>query len=208
MMPLLALVLIGSLTGCRAFRQFGSYIDQPVLVDSQPQLSNPLSVPMIDRWQIMDQVSDELDNYFRPSREQRISILDGVMSEGWVETHPTIGSTIFEPWRRDSTPGFEKAHASLQTVRRFAKVRVIPSGTDYLIDVKVFKELEDLPQPLGANIGGKLLRYDSALDIDQTPADPATDSDGWIPMGRDYSLEQKILGNIQARVNQCTGPIK
>lgn len=195
----LGLLLLG---GCRNL--WRPLPENAVLIDDgRPQIDNPLMVPLIDRWLVMDQVSDELDNYFRIYREERIRVLDGVMSEGWIETHPEIGSTLLEPWRRDSSPGFERLHATLQTVRRFAKVRVIPAGDHYQIDVKVYKELEDLPQPLGARVGGRPMRYDSALDIDGGDVELNSPNEGWIPMGRDVLLEQKILANIQARLAEC-----
>lgn len=166
----------------------------------QQQVQNPLIVSMMDRWWVMDQVSDELDNYFKILREERIGITDGILSEGWIETQTKIGGTLLEPWKKDSTPGFERLHATLQTVRRFAKVRVIPSGNTYQIDVKVFKELEDLSQPVGSAVKGQPLRFDSSLDIDNVDSSISQPNPGWIPMGRDFSLEQKILRNIRARV--------
>ena len=194
---LCALLLLSiCLTGCRALR----YDDQTPNLGGQPPVSNPLIVPMLDRWLVMDQVSDELDDYFKIYREERIRIMDGVMSEGWIETHPKIGGTIFEPWNKDSTRGFERLHSTLQTVRRFAKVRVIPSGNSYQIDVKVFKELEFLEQPVGSAINGRLLRNDSSLDVDRANPDVQNPDSQWIPMGRDFSLEQKILRNIQQRL--------
>jgi len=188
--------------GCRAFRNAS--------VPSTPencghaQVANPLIVPMMDRWFVMDQISDEVDDYFKIYREERIRLLDGVMSEGWIETHPKIGGTLLEPWQLDSTPGFERLHATLQTVRRFAKLRVIPTGNSYQIDVKVFKELEDLPQPVGAAIGGPLLRHDNALDVGRNETFLSRRQRGWIPLGRDFSLEQRILHNIQQRLSQAT----
>lgn len=156
----------------------------------------------MDRWFVMDQISDEVDDYFKIYREERIRVLDGVMSEGWIETHPKIGGTLLEPWQLDSTPGFERIHATLQTVRRFAKLRVIPTGNSYQIDVKVFKELEDLTQPVGAAVGGPLLRHDNALDVGLNEPWLAGRDKRWIPMGRDFSLEQQILRNIQQRLSQ------
>lgn len=184
--------------GCRTFFNNNP---SPNLLGAAP-VSNPMIVPLTDRWLLMDQVSDEIDDYFKIYREERIRILDGVMSEGWIETHPKIGSTLLEPWAKDSTPGFEKLHASLQTVRRFSKVRVIPTVNSFQIDVKVFKELEDLKQPKLATITGRRFRNDSSLDVDVT--DPWLEdlNEGWIPMGRDFSLEQKILRNIQERLNR------
>ncbi len=196
---MITVCLIG-MVGCRAFRshQVGFSTKAPA------QVPNPITVPLMDRWYVMDQVSDELDNYFRIYREERIRIVDSIMTEGWIETHPRIGGTILEPWKKDSTRGFERLHATFQTVRRFAKVRVIPVGNSYQVDVKVYKELEDLPQPVGAAISGPYFRYDNTLDVDQRD-NPwlANVNPGWIPMGRDVSLEQTILGNIQQRLAQA-----
>lgn len=162
-------------------------------------------VPLLDRWLVMDQISDEIDDYFKIYREERIRVLDGVMSEGWIETHPMIGGTLLEPWKLDSTPGFERIHSTLQTTRRFAKVRVIPTGSSYQVDVKVFKELEDLPQPVGASIAGPLLRHDNALDVDRNVPWITGRQKGWIPLGRDISLEQRILRNIHERLSRLGG---
>jgi len=193
----MVLILLAS-TGCRALR----YNPNTPELCGNAQVPNPLIVPLMDRWFVMDQISDEVDDYFKIYREERIRVLDGVMSEGWIETHPKTGGTLLEPWQLDSTPGFERIHATLQTVRRFAKLRVIPTGNSYQIDVKVFKELEDLAQPVGATVGGPLLRHDNALDVGLNDPWLSDREKGWIPMGRDFSLEQQILRNIQQRLSQ------
>jgi hypothetical protein len=125
------------------------------------------------------------------------------MTEGWIETHPQPGSTILEPWRHDSAPGFERAHATLQTVRRFAKTRIIPTANGYLVDLKVYKELEDLPDPQHSPVSGRQFRHDNTLDVDREDILLVQPNRGWIPMGRDLTLEQKILGNIRERLQQC-----
>lgn len=190
-----------ALIGCRAFK------DVPLAnPGGQAEIPNPLPVAATDRWLVMDQVSDELDNYFRIYREERIRLVDNILTEGWIETHPKIGATLLEPWHEDSTRGFERLHASLQSVRRFAKVRVIPAGNGYQVDVKVYKELEDLPEPQNSTVSGRSMWHDSSLDIDlpYENVGPVVNpkNSGWIPMGRDFSLEQKILMNIQGRLSQ------
>ena len=196
---LIACIILNSI-GCRSFREYSCLENQPI---PTPEVANPLAVPMLDRWLVMEQISDELDNYFRIYREERIRMLDGILSEGRIETHPKIGSTLLEPWRRDSLVGFERLHATLQTVRRYAKVRVVPAGDHYQVDLQVFKELEDLPQPVGAGISGEILRHDSSLDIDQERPQLVQNNKGWIPLGRDLLLEQQILKNIQTRLQKC-----
>ncbi len=200
LLSLLVLVIVlGESVGCRAIRSIETRGPVPTIETT----ANPLIVPLMDRWFIMDEISDEIDDYFRVKRDVRIRVVDGVMSEGWIETWPRLGSTLLEPWHHDSTRGYEKLHATLQTVRRHAKIRVIPTGDSYAIDAKVFKELEDNDRPIGSPIGGKAIRSDNSLDVDRTD-DFSTSSDttGWIPMGRDISLEQRILRNIQQRLSQ------
>jgi len=189
---LIALTMFG---GCRAFRDIADNTCPP-----DRGIPNPLAVPLVDHWYLMDQISDELDDYFQIYREERIRVVDSVMSEGWIETHPKTGGTLLEPWKKDSTPGFEKAHATLQTIRRFAKVRVLPMANSYQIDVKVYKELENLAQPIGSVVSGPIFRHDDTLDIDRIDSSLSNPDADWIPMGRDFSLEQKILANLQQRL--------
>lgn len=197
--PLLLLgILCSGVTGCRAIRS----LEGQGPVPAAQTAANPLIVPMMDRWFVMDEISDEVDDYFRVKREERIRVVDGIMSEGWIETWPRMGSTLLEPWHHDSTRGYEKVHATLQTVRRQAKIRVIPTGDSYAIDVKVFKELEDNDRPIGSPLGGNAMRSDNSLDVDRQDDLTFGDTRAWIPMGRDISLEQRILRNIQQRLAQ------
>ena len=158
-LTLLIAVTAVSVPGCHRLSS-GRWVSvDQTHVDALP---NPLPVPLVPRELVMDEVSDEVDNYFRILREQRLRLSDNVLMEGWIETEPKIGSTALEPWRQDSTRGFELAHATLQSVRRWCKVRVIPTGDRYLIDVQVYKELEDLLQTIqighpGADISSRQL---------------------------------------------------
>lgn len=163
---------------------------------------NPLPIGLLPRELVMEVVSDEVENYFRIIREQHIRLTGDLLTEGFIDTEPKTGSTILEPWRKDSTAGFELAHASLQSVRRWAKVRIIPAADQYLIDVRVYKELEDLEQPAGSAVSGQALRYDNSLDRDRVDREFVQPNRGWIPAGRDFSLEQEILSHLQAQFNQ------
>ncbi|MEM9413088.1 MAG: hypothetical protein AAGA30_18405, partial [Planctomycetota bacterium] len=191
------ILLLGG-TGCRYFRTVipAGSVPHPPIPAGQPL--NPLPVPRLDRELVMDEVSDAIDDYFPILTEQRIQNNDGILSEGWIETRPKIGGQLFEPWKKDSTRGFERLHATLQTIRRFAKIRVIPTESNYLVDLKVYKELEDLRQPVGSNVSGRPQRIDNALDMDRNELFNIR-KEGWIPQGRDFGLENVILQNIEAR---------
>lgn len=194
------LTLVGS--GCARLRM----AEPTPWPEGHQPIQNPIHVPLIDREMVMDQISDELDDYFRIYREERLRLVANVLTEGWIETHPKIGATVFEPWRKDSTNGFERLHATFQTVRRFAKVRVIPTEASYVIDVKVYKELEDRLAPERATVSGRSIRHNNALDSDFDDPFYTPPNQGWIPMGRDFSLEQRIVRNIQERVTRFCQP--
>lgn len=177
-----------SATGC----QFGR---QNIQV-----LENPLLVPGHDREFVWNQIVDTLDDYFRIAREERVRQIGNVLTEGRIETFPVVGATYFEPWRRDSTPGFERKYATLQSVRRRATVRVWPATGGYFVEVIVVRELEDLERPEFAPIGGEVFRHDGTLVRDEGQTREQPISLGWIPLGRDTSLEQRILTDIHSRL--------
>ncbi|MEX2173609.1 MAG: hypothetical protein WD872_04555 [Pirellulaceae bacterium] len=173
----------------------------PDLSDGPQLIDNPLFVPALDREFLWNQSVDAVDDYFRIEREERIRLIGGIMTEGRIDTFPITGSTIFEPWRKDSTPGYEKLHATFQSIRRRATVRVIPASGGYLLDVLVQKELEDLDKPEHATAGGATLRHDGTLVRQEGSSGRYSVTLGWIPLGRDVTLEQRILSDLSARLD-------
>ena len=168
-----------------------------------PALQNPMLVSVADRDVVWDQVSDTIDNYFTIQREERVRQVGDVLLEGRIETFPVGGATVLEPWRKDSTHGFERAQSTLQSIRRRATVRVTPTSGGYLVDVAVYKELEDLASPQHATVGRARVRHETTLDRNEKEPGADTYTLGWIPLGRDVSLEQRILQEIRERT---TGP--
>jgi hypothetical protein len=194
-----ALIVLAALlvAGCGHFRLPAG----PQAALAGPQLrENPLFVPAMDSEFLWNQAVDALDDYFRIEREERVRLIGGVLTEGRIDTFPITGSTIFEPWRRDSTPGYEKLHATLQSIRRRATVRVIPIEGGYLLDVVVQKELEDLNKPEHATAGGATLRHDGTIVRQEGASGRYSTTLGWIPLGRDVTLEQRILADLAARL--------
>jgi hypothetical protein len=194
LLPAIVIVTLVGLAGCAAFHRRGT-------IAGPGEIQNPLFIPPVDREVLWNQTVDALDDYFRIEREDRVRLIGGVLTEGRIDTFPTTGSTIFEPWRVDSTPGYEKLHATLQSIRRRATVRVIPADGGYLLDVVVQKELEDLDKPEHATAGGATLRHDGTIVRQQGPPGRHSVTLGWIPIGRDMTLEQRILADVSARIN-------
>lgn len=171
-----------------------------------PPCQNPSIMPPLNEDFVWDQVVDVVDDYFTIDNETRVKRVGDILTEGRLETFPEVGSTVFEPWRHDSADGYEKVESTLQSIRRRAQVRVIPAEEGYLVDVIVYKELEDVPRPEHATAGAAAFRNDSAPRGFDEPVGGQQYSLGWIPQGRDGALEQRILTDIRARLSAGPPP--
>jgi hypothetical protein len=198
------------LAGCGAF-QPATYVP-PDLAFGPPPVAqaNPIVVSVMDRDLVWDQVVDVVDDYLRIQKEERVRLVGDLLTEGRLDTYPRGGSTIFEPWNKDSVTAYDRWESTLQSIRRTALVRVIPAQEGFLVEVQVFKELEDVSRPATgavslANAGA--LRNDNSLERVTNPVAGQQMTLGWIPQGRDIVLEQTILDCIQARLAGHGGPI-
>jgi hypothetical protein len=197
---LLSLVaLIGGtvVTGCG---QLAYRFNHSVPAEFMP---NPLELPPQPDQFVWSQVVDTMDDYFRIAREQPVQNSDGIVLDGRLETAYQIGSSFAEPWRKDSTAGFERLQSSLQSIRRRAIVSVRPQGAGYMLEVIVQKDLEDTDRSQYATEIPTVQRHDGTIVRSNETFDQNPETLGWIPLGRDTSLEQAILNDIFARLTQA-----
>ena len=184
----------------------GGPISDDFGLPTEPKIANRLPNPLYVRasnpdaaWETIAAV---MSRYFRIDREERVRQVGAMLTEGRIDTRWQTGSTIFEPWRRDSAGGFNRWQSTLQTIRRRGTLRVAPAAGGYQIEARVDKQLEDLNRPERATAGAASLRNDSALPTDRvTPVDRTRESPLWIDIGRDEPLEQRILRELQRRFN-------
>jgi hypothetical protein len=175
--------------------------------NSQPPqhyVPNPLPLPPAEDLFVWLQVVDVVDDYFRIMSEQPVQNRGDMILEGRLETSYLIGASTAEPWRKDSTNGFERLQSTLQSIRRRAFVFVRPLGAGYEVEVVVQKELEETDRSLDASEGAVTTTRDNTVARrrrETTQEGPMTV--GWIPLGRDESLEQLILQDILGRVTQA-----
>ncbi len=166
-----------------------------------PGLPNPLKVPVSNHDFAWDQIVDVVSDYFPIASEERVHIEQQIWTEGYVKTPYQVAATMFEPNRKDSVGAFNRWQSTLQTVRRRAVVRVVPEPDGYLVDLRVDRELEDLPQPEQATAGAASLINDNAVPSSGRTGVSRTEwSPVWIPLGRDTPLEQKMLAEIRERL--------
>lgn len=193
MRPYLLLPLL-VLAGCAGWHQPGGGVDPGMVVE------NPLFVPAGNCDFIWNQVIDTLDNYFKTERMEPVRLIDGILTEGRIETYYQTGASYLEPWKSDSSPGYERLHATLQSIRRKGIVKLTPTQGGFWLEVNVIKELEDLDHPDRSTISGPLERTDNSFIRDPDPRRGSATTLGWIPLGRDLSLEQRILAELRGRL--------
>jgi hypothetical protein len=197
-----------ALAGCRAWVP-ATYVPPEVAFGPAPLQNNPTLVTNLDRDFVWDQVVDVVDNYFQIQSEERVRLVGDLLTEGRLDTYPRSGSTLLEPWYADSANYYERLESTLQSTRRRAIVRVIPAQAGFLIEVQVYKDLEDVAAPETGAVSlanSAALRNDNALQRVTNPVSGAQATLGWIPQGRDGALEQAILSHIQDRLGRFGTP--
>jgi hypothetical protein len=161
---------------------------------------NPFVVPTADRDLLWDTIVDVVDDDLEILREERPRLVGDALTEGRLETRPQIGATVLEPWRGDSANSYERWESTLQTIRRRAVVHMLPAAGGYQVQVTVLKELENVGRPEFASTATAVFSNDNSLRRFSDPLDPHSPSRGWIPIGNDLALEQRMVAKILARM--------
>ncbi len=192
----------------------------PVVNGPPPAAKNSVIIPPLDAEVIWQQMVNTVDDYFKIQAEQRVVYANGIPAEGRIDTYPQTGATLLEPWRGDSVGFRERLESTLQSIRRSGSMRLIPDPAGWRLEAVVLKELENLSRPMRATAGGASFRNDDSLYRYGTPlptlgqqvgdqprpvANP-TPTLGWIPMGRDPLLEQRLLTKVMARLGIAAVP--
>lgn len=162
---------------------------------------NPLMLPPADDTFVWLQIVDVVDDYFSIRSEQPVQNRGESILEGRIETSYKTGASLAEPWRKDSTKGFERLQSTLQSIRRRAIVTVRPSGAAYEVDVIVQKEVEETDRSQDS-LTDTPSRRDNTVARRGRSVFGGPNTIGWIPLGRDESLEQRILQDILGRITQ------
>jgi hypothetical protein len=175
---------------------------------SNDLVNNPILIPMCDHEFLWEVLADAFNSHFETEREMAIHLYDNVLTEGRLDGKPKIGASLFEPWHSDSVGCVERFDCTLQTIRRRAILRVIPQVGGYQIEVFVYKELEDNPRPLNSPISTANIRFKDDVDVFESRVDIDRNVAGWIMIGRDVAMEQRLLREILYRIEHPTEIIR
>ncbi|QEH38524.1 hypothetical protein OJF2_71270 [Aquisphaera giovannonii] len=160
------------------------------ILSPRPVAENPLAVPINDFEAVWKKAVEVTDRYFDIDQEDRLAHT--------IVTQPKIGATLLEPWSSDSVSFTDRLESTLQTIRRFAIIKVEPAQAGgYLVRVEVRKQLEDMVKPDRAAAGRAVFNNDFPVNRTHEIVGPVPVPLGWIDRGRDANLEQAILAGIR-----------
>lgn len=173
----------------------GPLQDNPVLVpaDKLAAIENPVYVPLgpPSYPAVFEKVLDVLDDYFEIAYANRY--------DGRLETHPRIAPGFEQFWKPGSPDFYQRALATLQSIRHRAVVLIqVADDGGFFIDVKVYKELEDVAKPTAPYAGTSSFQSFQTLERQFEVIDSTTLESNWIPIGRDTKLEQVLLSRMSA----------
>ncbi len=180
------------LAGCYS----GPLVDNPVVLrpdPNQPPCENPVYVPLgpPSYGPVFEKVLDVIDDYFEIAVSSRY--------DGRIETFPRTAPGL-ERFFVPGTPSvWQRGYYWLQSCRYRCVALVQPAEDGgFFVDVKVFKELEDVPRPVRQTAGAAAFRSDTTVERTFEVIDPSISGpSAWIPIGRDLALEQLILQQIK-----------
>ncbi|MFO0881209.1 MAG: hypothetical protein U0840_28120 [Gemmataceae bacterium] len=159
---------------------------------------NPIYIPQgpMAYARMFEKIEDILSDYFVIAYANRY--------DGRIETHPSIAPGIEQPWKPGSPDLYQRVLAYFQSIRHRAIVLITTADDGgYFVDVKVLKELEDLPAPVRATTGDATYRMVPTVERQYEVVAGDVFDPAWIPMGRDTKLEQVILERL-ARMDLTT----
>lgn len=172
----------------------GPILDNPSLLRpaAAAPVENPVYIPLGPPAYntVYEKALDLLVKYFPIEYENRYG--------GFIRTFPTTEPGL-ERYVVPGSPGLrERALATLQSIRHFAVVKIQPADDGgFWVDVKVYRELEDVPQPSHVTAGAAIFRNDNNVDRQFEVLEPSSGASGWIPIGEDKPLEQAILQQLK-----------
>ncbi len=152
---------------------------------------NPLVVQTTNEDLVWDRMVETLEDFQFP-------ILSENRQTRKIETDYKVGASLFEPWHKDSVGFTSRLESTLQSVRRRVVVTLVPSQqqTGYTVSVEAYKEFEDLPGVAANSAGGATFLDNKPLDRDLNLVVGQSAPSGWMWAGRDYPLEQAIVGQL------------
>ena len=169
---------------------------------------NPLLIQIANSELVWKGVRDVVAQSFRIEHEEPPRTIGGTVLIGRIDTLPMPGVASLEPLHHDSANDIGGLKSTLQSIRRYAVVKVVPAENGgYWVDVAVYKELQNAKKPETASAGSSAFRAGASLASHITPKHSLGANPQRIPQGRDTAAEQRMIGQILDRFTPKGTPI-
>ena len=155
----------------------------------------PLFVASTNSELVWERIVDVLHDY--PFEIERENKLDGI-----IETKYRIGSTMLEPWFRDSPGLRNRVESGIQTVRRKVFVTMSPVEGGFVVTVRADKEIENFRNTQANTVGGATFQENQPLQRDLNAVLGPEAAADWVRRGRDFPLEQDLTSRLRAVLAQ------
>ena len=174
----------------------GPLFDNPIKLGpvATGPVANPVYIPLGttgDAYStVFEKAIDVVDDYWPIAETNRFA--------GLIRTHPAVSPGL-EQFFKPGSPDFDqRLLATLQSVRSYAVVKIDGARDGgFWVDVRVYKELEDVARPIRAAAGAAAFRSDTTVDRQYEVIEAVPVNSGWIPIGEDVKLEQEILAKLK-----------
>jgi hypothetical protein len=186
------MMVTAALGGCAS----GPLLDNPLVVqpDVTVTVENPVYIPLgpPSYGVVYEKVMEILSDYWE------IDHPNSSRYDGHLSTVPRVAPGLERLLIPGSPDCEQRLYAMLQSIRHYADVHIkVANDGGFFVDVKVFKELEDVPRPSYPNAGIAAFRSDNTVQRQYDVIDQTVQGTTWIPIGRDCKLEQVLLQRIK-----------
>ncbi|RLS40050.1 MAG: hypothetical protein DWH82_04325 [Planctomycetota bacterium] len=138
---------------------------------------------------VFDKSLDTLDDVFDIAYANRY--------DGRIETFPRVAPGLFQPWKHGNMNPRDRIHATCQSLRHRGVLTILAADDGgYFVDLKIYKELENLAAPARTTGAAAAFRSSTTVERNYDVIDPLVIDSGWIPLGRDTEFEQFLLRKL------------
>ena len=151
--------------------------------------AGPLFVPSDNQEAVWERTVDVVHHYFEIAGENH--------NAGVIELQPKTGAGILEPWHKDSHGLENRMESTLQSIRRRGVVNITQAEGGHLVNVEIYKEVEDVPGGGGSSAGDATFQQTNPLRRDLELVEDRATAPGWVARGRDQILEQQMMAALR-----------
>jgi len=190
---LLTAALLALAAGCQ---NGPTLLEGPALVPAGSSAihdQNPVFVPLGP-----ESYGQVFENCLRVLLDYGFEIQDSNRYYGHIECMPRVSPGLGLFLMPGSPDLWDRLLATTQSYRHRVSIAIQPADNGgFFIQVTARKELEDLPRPVRATVGGAVFRNEPTVERQFEVIDPVFFESGWIYRGQDVQLEQEIIRRLK-----------